>query len=224
MVVGIGVVFPRPWVFRLTYRIELSASAIFLLQSLETDLLVEHITRLKAGEAVDIPTYNFCTHTRENATVRQEPRPVILVEGKFCDHGVTFGVCSRRTSGQRLLNSCLLACLLPRRTSLGILLFSDESLVSQFDLRVFVDAPSDIRLMRRIRRDCEERDRTVNSVLEQYTSTVRPMHETYVEPSKAHAHLIVPTTGKDQSSPQEQLRIAVQVLSNHVRTLANLPP
>ena len=131
-----------------------------------------------------------------------------------CSHGT-----SSLVSGSSTTN-CLLACF-PRR--LGILLFSDESLVSQFDVRVFVDAPSDIRLMRRIRRDCEERERTVNSVLQQYTSTVRPMHETYVEPSKAHAHLIVPTTGKDQSSPKEQLRIAVQVLSNHVRTLANLP-
>jgi uridine kinase len=156
-----------------------------LLKSLETDLLVEHITRLKAGEAVDVPRYDFCSHSRLPETSRQEPRRVILVE--------------------------------------GILIFCHEALLSQLDVKVFVDAPADVRLMRRIHRDCEERGRTPADVLEQYDSTVRPAHAAWVEPSKARADLIVPSDGHQQLQPAERrpFEKAIEVLARYARALVN---
>ena len=73
----------------------------------------------------------------------------------------------------------------------GILIFSDEELVNLLDLKVFVDADSDVRLIRRISRDVAERGRSINSVMDQYTTTVRPMHNMFVEPSKQVADIIV---------------------------------
>ncbi len=73
----------------------------------------------------------------------------------------------------------------------GILLFADDELRNCFDLRVFVDAPDDLRLLRRIDRDQRERGRTLDSVRFQYLDTVRPGHELYIAPAKAYAHLIV---------------------------------
>jgi uridine kinase len=63
------------------------------------------------------------------------------------------------------------------------------------DIRVFVDTDSDLRILRRIKRDIEERGRTLQSVIEQYLKTVRPMHLEFVEPSKRHAHVIIPGGG-----------------------------
>ena len=74
----------------------------------------------------------------------------------------------------------------------GILLLADEDLRSRFDVRVFIDTAPDLRLMRRLQRDIVERGRTVESVLEQYTKTVRPMHYQFVEPSKRYADIIIP--------------------------------
>lgn len=91
----------------------------------------------------------------------------------------------------------------------GILSLTDESLRDQMDLKVFVDTADDLRLIRRMERDIRERGRTVDSVAKQYLATVRPMHDQFVAPSKAHADLIVPGTG-DPSA-------AVSLLSGHVR-------
>lgn len=75
----------------------------------------------------------------------------------------------------------------------GVLIFADPNLVNEFDIKLFVDTDSDIRFIRRLQRDIEERERTTQSVIEQYLSTVRPMHELYVEPSKKHADIIIPS-------------------------------
>jgi uridine kinase len=77
----------------------------------------------------------------------------------------------------------------------GILVLADAELRRRFDLAVFVRAAADVRLIRRLRRDVAERGRTVDSVLDQYLSTVRPMHETFVEPSAAHAGLVLDGEG-----------------------------
>lgn len=74
----------------------------------------------------------------------------------------------------------------------GILVFVEPGLRDLFDLRLFVDTPADLRLIRRIGRDIKERQRTIDSVLGQYLSTVRPMHQQFVEPSKRFAHIIIP--------------------------------
>jgi uridine kinase len=77
----------------------------------------------------------------------------------------------------------------------GILLFAVPELRDVFDLRLFVDTDDDIRLLRRIRRDIQDRGRDIDSVEQQYCGTVRPMHELHVAPSRRHAHLIIPEGG-----------------------------
>ena len=80
----------------------------------------------------------------------------------------------------------------------GILIFENEQLRDLMDIRLFVDTDADVRLCRRIKRDVTKRGRTLESVLHQYQSTVKPMHEKYVEPSKKYANLVIPEGGKNQ--------------------------
>jgi uridine kinase len=94
----------------------------------------------------------------------------------------------------------------------GILVFADPALRSLMDVKVFVDTDSDIRFIRRLQRDIAERGRTVPSVIDQYLSTVKPMHEEFVEPSKRYADLIVPEGGYNQ--------VAVDMLLTLIRSLA----
>ena len=79
----------------------------------------------------------------------------------------------------------------------GILIFEDEALRNLMDIKIFVDTDADIRLCRRIKRDVNKRGRTVESVITQYQTSVKPMHEKYVEPSKKYANLIVLEGGKN---------------------------
>jgi uridine kinase len=125
--------------------------------ALDNDLLVHHIRKLKAGGSIELPVYDFKTHSRLNDTVLIEPKPIVIVE--------------------------------------GILIFADARLLEQMDIKVFVDTPDDIRFIRRLRRDIAERGRTVDSVIEQYLATVRPMHMQFVEPSKRYADVIIPEGG-----------------------------
>lgn len=80
----------------------------------------------------------------------------------------------------------------------GILVLSEPDLRKLFDMKIFVDAPPDLRFIRRLQRDIAERGRSVESVIEQYLRTVRPMHEAFVEPSKRYADVIVPDGGHNQ--------------------------
>jgi uridine kinase len=125
--------------------------------SLETDLLVAHIRDLREWKPVDIPIYDFTTHSRTDRTQHIDPQPVILVE--------------------------------------GILIFHEAALRPLFDVKIFVDTDPDIRFIRRLQRDILERGRTVESVIHQYQTTVRPMHLEFVEPSKRHADVIIPEGG-----------------------------
>ena len=127
--------------------------------ALETELMAVHLDKLRHGEAIDCPVYDFTQHNRSNETVRIEPRPVIIVE--------------------------------------GILIFADEALRALMDIKIFVDTDDDVRLCRRIKRDVNKRGRSLESVLQQYQETVKPMHEMYVEPSKKFANIIVPEGGKN---------------------------
>ena len=79
----------------------------------------------------------------------------------------------------------------------GILIFENETLRNLMDIRIFVDTDADIRICRRIKRDVNKRGRTLESVITQYQTTVKPMHEKYVEPSKKYAHIVVPEGGKN---------------------------
>ncbi|MGE5184899.1 MAG: uridine kinase [Acidobacteriota bacterium] len=134
--------------------------------SLESSLLAEHLTALRAGRAVDVPIYDFTTHTRRREVRHVDPAPVVIVE--------------------------------------GILVFVEAALRDQMDVKIFVDTDPDIRLMRRIRRDLEQRGRTFQSIRDQYYATVRPMHLEHVEPTKRWADLIVPEGGDN--------RVALDVL------------
>lgn len=77
----------------------------------------------------------------------------------------------------------------------GILVFENKQLLDQMDIKIFVDADADVRIIRRILRDVEERGRSLEGVVEQYLSTVKPMHESFVEPSKRYADIIIPEGG-----------------------------
>ena len=122
--------------------------------SLETELLVQHLHALMHGAAVDMPRYDFAIHDRSEETVHIEPKPVILLE--------------------------------------GVLALAEPALRELMDLKIFVDTDADLRFMRRLERDISDRGRTRESVCEQYLATVRPMHIEFVEPSKAHADLVIP--------------------------------
>lgn len=80
----------------------------------------------------------------------------------------------------------------------GILLFADARLRALFDIRIFVDVAEDIRFIRRLQRDVQERGRTMDDVIRQYLTTVRPMHQEFVEPSKRHADVIIPEGGHNR--------------------------
>ena len=95
----------------------------------------------------------------------------------------------------------------------GILIFENEPLRELMDIRIFVDTDADIRLCRRVKRDVNKRGRSLESVLNQYQQTVKPMHEKYVEPSKAHAHIIVPEGGKNTVA----LDLIMDRITRHIR-------
>jgi uridine kinase len=80
----------------------------------------------------------------------------------------------------------------------GILILAEPELRKRIDIKLFVDTPADIRFVRRLMRDIHTRGRSVESVVEQYVTTVRPMHEEFVEPSKRYADLIIPEGGENQ--------------------------
>lgn len=93
----------------------------------------------------------------------------------------------------------------------GILIFENKELRNMCDIKVFVDADADVRIIRRILRDAQERGRSLESVITQYTTTVKPMHEQFVEPSKKYADIIVPQGGHNN--------VAFQMLTHRIRAL-----
>lgn len=103
----------------------------------------------------------------------------------------------------------------PPRTAIiveGILIFSDAALRNLMDVKVFVDADDDTRFIRRLQRDVAERGRTVDSVIDQYMGTVKPMHLEFVEPTKRYADVIVPQGGHNS--------VAIGMLLSLIRSLA----
>lgn len=125
--------------------------------SFDTDILIEDLRKLKNGETVHCPVYDFSIHDRTDETVEVKPARVIIVE--------------------------------------GILIFADRTLCDMMDIKIFVDADADERILRRITRDVRDRGRSLESVIDQYLKTVKPMHEQFVEPSKRNADVIIPRGG-----------------------------
>lgn len=91
----------------------------------------------------------------------------------------------------------------------GIMIFYPEEIRKQLDIKIFVDTDADVRILRRVVRDVKERGRTLDSVVNQYLNTVKPMHEAFVEPSKRYADIIIPQGGKNQ--------VAVDMVINRVQ-------
>lgn len=121
--------------------------------SLETDLLIEHVKKLRQGIAIDSPTYDYTRHNRAKEIVHVEPKPIILIE--------------------------------------GILALQNPELVDLMDIKIFVEADADERILRRAIRDVKERGRDLEGVAEQYLTTVKPMHYRYVEPTKSIADIVI---------------------------------
>ena len=128
-------------------------------ESIEFDLLVQHMKLLREGKAVEEPVYDYITSTRQKETIRVEPNHVIIVE--------------------------------------GILLFTDKRVRDLCDIKVFVDAEPDDRLIRIMERDMRERGRTAQQVIERY-ALVKEMHIQFIEPTKRFADIIIPQGGENQ--------------------------
>lgn len=126
--------------------------------SLETELLVEHLKLLRQGKAIDCPVYDYSQHNRSDKILHITPSPVILVE--------------------------------------GILLLADPRVRELLDIKVYVEADADERILRRISRDVEERGRDLNGIIKQYLNTVKPMHYLYVEPTRSKADIVI-NSGKN---------------------------
>ena len=129
-------------------------------QAFDTDMFVEHLARLKNGQSVMCPVYDYTVHNRSDKVIEIKPSKVIIVE--------------------------------------GILIFENKDLCDLMDIKVFVDTDADTRILRRAMRDMKERARSIESITQQYLTTVKPMHEKYVEPSKKNADIIVLEGGENQ--------------------------
>jgi uridine kinase len=138
--------------------------------SLETDLMVQHVQRLRAGESIEAPRYDFARFTRMATTETIVARRALIVE--------------------------------------GILIYTDAEL-----RKLFVDTDDDTRFIRRLQRDIKERGRTVQSVIDQYLSSVKPMHLEFVEPSKRYADIIIPQGGHNA--------VAIDMLLTLIRGLTS---
>ncbi len=123
-------------------------------KSIDFELLIQNLKKLKLGEVVEQPVYSFVTHNRTGDSLKTHPKQVVIVE--------------------------------------GILIFNNRELLDLFDIKVYVYADADERLIRRIKRDVAERGRDVNEVVERYQKTLKPMHEQFIEPTKRFADIIIP--------------------------------
>src|SRR5690606_11141742 len=122
--------------------------------SIDFELLIDHLKQLRMGKSVQTPIYSFVEETRMEETVTTLPRKVMIVE--------------------------------------GILVLSNPRLRDEMDIKIFVHADSDERLIRRLQRDIRERGHDLDKVLSRYLNAVKPMHEQFIEPSKEFADLIIP--------------------------------
>jgi len=123
-------------------------------QSIDFDLLIEHLDLLRKGKTVEQPVYSFADHNRTKETITTRPSKVMIVE--------------------------------------GILILTNPKIRELFDIKIYVHADSDERLIRRLKRDIAERGRDINEVLDRYQTTLKPMHQQFIDPTKEYADLIIP--------------------------------
>ena len=140
--------------------------------SIETELLIEHLKELKKGNAIQCPVYDYSQHNRSDQVITIEPKRVILLE--------------------------------------GILVLADERLRNLIDIKVYVEADADERILRRVIRDVKERGRDIEGVVEQYLTPVSPMHYLYVEPTRSTADIVI-NSGKNP--------IAFELVKNSIQNI-----
>ena len=143
--------------------------------SFETDLLVEHLHKLKEGIPVQCPVYDYSVHNRTDRTIEIKPADVIIIE--------------------------------------GILVLYDKRLSDMMDIKIFVDADADERILRRVIRDVKERGRDVEGIAMQYLTTVKPMHYAFVEPTKYTADLVINSAYNDVAF--DVIRVKIETLLRH---------
>lgn len=141
--------------------------------SIDHELLYQHLLQLQQGKTIEAPIYNHSLHIREKETRKIGQHVIIVLE--------------------------------------GILLFVEQKLREIMDIRIFMETALDICLIRRLKRDIKERDRSLDSVLKQYEDTVRPMYLQFIDPSKRYADIIVPRGGGN--------RIAIDMIKAKMREL-----
>ena len=141
--------------------------------AVDFDFMKLQLNNLIQGNKVNIPIYDFATHTRKNETQSVERHRIIILE--------------------------------------GILTLFHQEIRDMMDIKIYVETADDIRIIRRIKRDMEKRERTFNSIIEQYYNTVRPMHIQFVEPTKKYADIIIPEGGQN--------KVAVDILRTKIMTL-----
>ena len=138
--------------------------------SIDFELLVQHIKDLRQGKSIEQPVYSFKEHNRTGETVTTYPKKVIIVE--------------------------------------GILILTNPELRDLFDLKLYIHADSDERLIRRLKRDIAERGRDLDEVLTRYQGNLKPMHQQFIEPTKEFADIIIPTNRYNE--------VAVKLIRNIV--------
>ena len=141
--------------------------------AVDFDFMKLQLNNLIQGNKVNIPIYDFATHTRKNETQSVERHRIIILE--------------------------------------GILTLFHQEIRDMMDIKIYVETADDIRIIRRLKRDIEKRERTFTSVIEQYYNTVRPMHIQFVEPTKKYADIIIPEGGQN--------KVAVDILRTKIMTL-----
>ena len=149
--------------------------------SFDTDLLIADLRKLKRGEEIACPVYDYSIHDRTDKTVLIRPTRVIIVE--------------------------------------GILIYENLELCDEMDIKLFVDADADERILRRIIRDVRDRGRSLDSVISQYLRTVKPMHEQFVEPSKRRADIIIPQGGHNHVA----MEMVIERVRAHLQNNAERP-
>ena len=197
----------------------------------ETSLLVEHLKALKAGRSIQCPVYSYVDHNRTDETVEVFPTKVIIVEGILIFQDPTLRdmfdikIFVETDADVRILRRALRDIrdrgrtletveVFPTKVIIveGILIFQDPTLRDMFDIKIFVETDADVRILRRALRDIRDRGRTLESVITQYLTTVKPMHEQYVEPSRKYADIIVLEGGHNLVA----LDMIMQRIASHI--------
>ena len=142
-------------------------------EAINFDLLAEHLGILLNGDSVEMPVYDYSTHTRAPGEKRLYPHPIFILE--------------------------------------GTMVLTHQQIRDRMDIKIYVETDTDVRFIRRLQRDINERSRTMEDVIEQYMNTVRPMHEEFVEITKKYADIILPKGGDNS--------VAVDLIQTKIQTL-----